>query len=63
MRGIRGLERASSLISLCGVEPVPYAAVKVDSTDVFVIEVFDDSSQVCVDVVQPHGTPHCRMPS
>ena len=41
--------------------PVSYAAVEEDCTGVLVIEVFDDSDNVCADVVLLHGCPQSCM--
>ena len=45
------------------LEPVSYAAVEEDSTNGFVIEVFDDLDKVCADVVLPHGCPQSCLPN
>ena len=46
----------------CCSEPVSYAAVEEDCTSGLVIEVFDDLSKVCADVLL-HGCPQCCIPN
>ena len=49
--------------SSCSSEPVSYAAFAEDCSNGLVIEVFDDSDQVCADVVLLHGCPQSCMPN
>ena len=49
--------------SNCCSEPVSYAAVEEDGTSGLVIQVLDDSDQVCADVVLLHGCPQSCMPN
>ena len=49
--------------SNCCSEPVSYAVVEEDGTSGLVIEVFDDSDNVCADVVLLHGCPQSSMPN
>ena len=50
------------MVSICCSEPVFYAAVEENGTSGLVIEVFDDSDKVDVDVVLLHGCPQSCMP-
>ena len=47
----------------CCLEPVSDAAVEVDGTGGFVMEVFDDLDKAGADVVLLHGCPQRCMPN
>ena len=49
--------------SNCCSEPVSYTAVEEDYASGLVIEVFDDSDKVGIDLVLLHGCPQSYMPN
>ena len=49
--------------SNCGSEPFSNFVVMVNCTGCLVVEAFDGSDQVVIDVIQPHGCPQSCMPN
>ena len=49
--------------SNCRSEPFSYVVVMVDCAGRLVVEAFDGSDQVVIDVSQPHGCPQSCIPN